>query len=112
MSKDLTEAQLNDITQCDFSNEESFQKWMDADPALESSWCFRRDCIKAGFYLKELYPVYHQGWELDEWGAIGTKDGKEYCLETNHGSLVPELIPSTGQQLKSFVRDLFRSIID
>jgi hypothetical protein len=48
---------------------------------------FRRDCIKAGFTLLKLYPIYYQGWEMDFWGAIGEKDNKQYRLETDHGRL-------------------------
>jgi hypothetical protein len=60
----------------------------DYDPTIR----FRTKCIKEGFKLRKLYPIYWQGWELDEWGAIGTRDGKEYRLETNHNSLVSEII--------------------
>src|SRR5271166_5669505 len=54
---------------------------------LEKSLHFRVKCMDAGFTLTGLYPCYHQGWEMDYWGAMGVKDGKRYRLETNHGAL-------------------------
>ena len=59
---------------------------------------FRKKCIGDGFVLIHVYPIYHQGWEMDEWGAIGQKDGKLYILETNHGSLRTEEIISYSFQ--------------
>lgn len=53
---------------------------------------FRIKCVNAGFTIEQVYPIYYQGWEMDEWGAIGRKDGKIYVLETDHGSLMPEEI--------------------
>lgn len=68
---------------------------------LYGSEHFRKQAIEAGYSLEYLYPVYHQGWELDEWGAVGTKDGKRFRLETNHGSLTVEDFPSLFQAIKN-----------
>lgn len=54
---------------------------------LYGSMGLRAQAIEAGYRIKSLYPCYHQGWEMDEWGATGTKDGKYYVLETSHGGL-------------------------
>ena len=54
---------------------------------IDASIHFRANCEHEGFILSSLYPIYYQGWEMDEWGAIGNKDGEEYLLETNHGYL-------------------------
>ena len=56
----------------------------------DATTSFRRSCVDKGFYLTHIYPIYYQGWEGDQWGAIGTKDGKKFRLETNHGGLRPE----------------------
>ena len=67
------------------------QDWIDG---LDNSLDFRELCIKSGYKLKIVYPIYYQGWELDEWGAIGAKDGKTFRLETNHGRLIPVQVSS------------------
>jgi len=67
---------------------------------------FREQCLKVGYVLTSLYPVYHQGWEMDEWAANATKDGKEWWLTTNHGSLEAEEIPSFS--LIGFIKSFFR----
>jgi hypothetical protein len=54
---------------------------------LYGSMSLRAQAIEAGYRIKSLYPCYHQGWEMDAWGATGTKDGKYYVLETSHDSL-------------------------
>lgn len=77
---DLTQDELNHIL--DYSELEVTDKNM----TLMWSDYFRGLCIKEGFELAYLYPCYHQGWE-DEWGAIGTREGMNYRLETNHGRL-------------------------
>lgn len=59
-------------------------------PNLHATKHFRNKCIKAGYYILEVFPVYYQGWELDEWGAIAIKDGRRYTLTTDHGRLVAE----------------------
>lgn len=76
-------------------NKEAFDEAQKKDSdnmRLRSSLSFRRDCLEKGFVLEKMYALYYQGWECDEWGAIGTKDGKTYVLETNHGSLYPREI--------------------
>lgn len=113
---DLTEEQLNDLEtggsnnvfqlyehhgktdglweQWVAENRKEFEEACDKDSEecgspLYSSLHFRKQCVEAGFRLKSLYPCYYQGWECDEWGGTGTKDGKHYCLETSHGGLNP-----------------------
>jgi len=54
---------------------------------LYGSMSLRSQAIEAGYRIKSLYPCYYQGWEMDEWGATGEKDGKLYVLETSHGGL-------------------------
>lgn len=51
---------------------------------------FKRTCLDRGYKLIHIYPIYYQGWEMDQWGAIGLKDGKRFRLETNHGQLEVE----------------------
>jgi len=63
---------------------EPLKDWVDdADTFIDQ-------CRKKGYEVLELMPVYHHGWELDEWAALGKKDNKKYLLTTNHGSLVAE----------------------
>ena len=40
-----------------------------------------------GFKVMHLFPVYYQGWEMDEWAAVVEKDGIVNLAVTNHGSL-------------------------
>ena len=94
---DKTEDQLNSFRDQEDPN------WIDNYDPSES---FRRQCVKEGFHLVHLYPVYHQGWECDEWGAIGTKDGKRFRLETNHGSLYPQEVEPVFPILKT-IKTLF-----
>ena len=118
---DLTEEQLNDLTDRGTTSssifqdyekangkitkktESAWQEWAKANndkllqaaikdsewygSALYGSIGLREQAIEAGYRIKSLYPCYHQGWEMDEWGATGMKDGKYYVLETSHGSL-------------------------
>lgn len=87
--------------------EEQLNSFSDScDDEYDGTEYFRKKCVKAGFYLKQVYPVYHQGWELDEWGAIATKDGKTYRLETDHGSLVYEEIKE-GFPIVNAIKTLF-----
>ncbi len=101
----IKEKDLNTILSFDHigpnSSEEEWDEYYDyVDTDLFRSRFFRIKCMQAGFRLVELYPVYHQGCELDEWGAIGTKDGKTYFLETNHGGLYPvEMVKTSFQKL-------------
>jgi len=99
-----TEAQLNKMPpkismKMSEADWEVFDKYMENE--YDGSDGFRSQCIDAGYYLLKLYPVYHQGWEMDEWGAIGEKDGVQYRLETNHGSLVPTELKKISWSLKS-----------
>jgi hypothetical protein len=48
---------------------------------------FRQLVIAEGFRIQKLIAVYYQGWEMDQWAAFATKDGKHYKVGTNHGSL-------------------------
>ncbi len=61
--------------------------------ALYSSINFREECRCAGFEIDALYPVYHQGWEMDEWAAKGNRKNQSYWLETDHGLLKYNIIP-------------------
>lgn len=85
-------------------NKEAFETANNLDQAwikspLCSSLYFRQTCIEEGFKILSLYPIYHQGWECDYWGALGEKNGKTYLLETNHGGLTPyEIDPSKIKQ--------------
>lgn len=63
---------------------------------------FRKQCVSAGFYVTELYPIYHQGWEMDEWGGVGIKDGNRHELTTDHGSLQVSYIPTFVEKIKRF----------
>lgn len=54
---------------------------------LTVSRLFRKKCADKGYSLLYMYPIYYQGWEMDEWGAVGMLDGDTYLLETDHGSL-------------------------
>jgi hypothetical protein len=67
---------------------------------------FRAKCVEAGFRITHIYPVFHQGWECDEWGAIGTKDGKRFRLETSHGGLNPVILEEGLPVLKT-IKALF-----
>ena len=69
---------------------------------------FREKCLKAGYTLTNIYPVYHQGWELDEWAADATKDGKKYFLTTNHNALEETEIPRFS--LKSLILSILAKI--
>lgn len=82
--------------------DEYMEKYVGTD--LYSSDSFRKQCVEAGYRIKGLYPIYYQGWEMDEWGAIAIKEGKRYNLGTNHGSLTAEEIPS--------ILDAVRKILD
>lgn len=64
----------------------------------DPSASFRDEFLTMGFKLLRLYPMYYQGWECDQWGAIGEKDGKLYRLETSHGS--PIVKRYTGARYK------------
>ncbi len=79
----------SEVPKYDFSSKKSIAKYDRYPKDLLASESFREKCMEAGFIIQKLYPVYFQGWECDCWGAIGTKDGKEYVLETNHGGLIP-----------------------
>jgi hypothetical protein len=88
---------------------ESYHKVVDFDTytdKYDGSSYFRSQCLNEGYYLKALYPVYHQGWEMDEWAATGTKDGKTYDLTTNHGYLKAELTPSLLDTIKGVFRGI------
>lgn len=74
---------------------------------LECSSNFREQCLFKGFELLNLYPCYHQGWELDQWGAIGKKDGKKYVLETDHGSLQPVELQENWKPFFKMVKSFF-----
>lgn len=93
-----TEEQLNSFVEAD----DSVHYWESYD-GTES---FRRQCIGKGFHLTHIYPMYYQGWECDQWGAIGTKDGKRFRLETNHGSLHTEELKE-GFPLVRTIKTLF-----
>lgn len=69
---------------------------------------FRELCLKAGYKLTALYPVYHQGWEMDEWAATAVKDGKKWFLTTNHGSLEVEEAPRFS--FRKLLRDILGKI--
>lgn len=89
---DKTEKELNS-----FTDPKELARWMETGKGSfpnEETEYFRRECIEEGFCLTHIYPIYYQGWELDKWGAIGTKDGKTYRLETGHGSLKSKEINS------------------
>lgn len=64
----------------------------DYDDGAHPSDYFRRQCKSNGYKLLELYPIYRIGWELDNWGAIGTKRGIQYALSTDHGSFIAKAI--------------------
>lgn len=63
---------------------------------LYGSQGLRAQCIEAGYKVIDIYPCYHQGWEMDEWGAIGEKDGQKWQLETSHGGLIIPTEPIKG----------------
>ena len=69
---------------------------------------FIKKCMAAGYTPTGLYPVYYQGWELDEWAASATKDGKKYWLTTNHNALEAEEMPSFS--IKRFIGTILRKI--
>lgn len=72
---------------------------------------FREQCLKAGYKLTSLYPVYHHGWEMDLWAADAIKDGKKYFLTTNHGSLeVEEAKEEPGFSLKRLILSILGKI--
>lgn len=98
----LTEEELNTIAKYKYDSDD-YMNYIGTP--LYSSEYFRKQCIEAGFHLTDLYPVYHQGWEMDEWGAFGTKDGKKYQIETSHGGLRPEEIKEIS--FTDFVKSLF-----
>ena len=54
---------------------------------LADSFTFRKTVVNAGYKIVQLLPVFHQGWEMDEWAAIVEKEGRIYKATTNHGSL-------------------------
>ena len=89
-------------------NQDSFDRAQELDrqwisSSLYSSLDFRTQCIKEGFKILNLYPVYHQGWECDYWGAVGEKDSKTYLLETNHGGLVTSVIDPSKIKKESMI---------
>jgi hypothetical protein len=109
-SLDIAEDELNVIYVCtwdDYPCElKSYEVGID-----EKYWIhgnshdhFRRDCIEAGYRLTRLYPVYHQGWEMDEWAAEGTKDGKKWHITTNHGKLQVERKKSISEHISEWVK--------
>lgn len=84
---DVESKLLNDIKEVDIDFEIENEK----DSILYYSQNFRRKCINDGFELINIYQIFHFQWEMDEWGAIGIKNGKRYRLETSHGQLIPKL---------------------
>ena len=72
-----------------YAASEKDSEW--SDSPLSKSINFRKQCVEAGFRIQSLYPIYYQGWEMDNWGAIGTKGSKHYILETSHGNLCKPL---------------------
>lgn len=82
------------------STEAEWDKYMEyVGTALYGSEDLRKQAISAGYKILDIYPIYHlyhQGWEMDEWGAIGEKDGKKWVLETSHGSLQIPQEPMPG----------------
>lgn len=92
----ISEQALNSIkSYSEYSGEDQ-----EAHMNLGCSRLFRDKCVKAGYRLKKLYPIYYQGWDLDEWGALAVKNGQTYILETDHGSLTPRLQPSIIDSVK------------
>jgi hypothetical protein len=81
--KDLNDTYDIDINLLEYKGDELY----DSRP-------FREVAVNQGYKLLKLYPIYHQGWEMDSWGAIGIKDGKKYILETTHGQLEVHPVPS------------------
>lgn len=55
---------------------------------IDRSFKFRKRCMDLGYHILHLYPIYYQGWDMDEWGVIGEKDNQIYCLETDHNMLL------------------------
>lgn len=99
----LSERELNSFVELQKEFDQVlFDKYMDyiGTPLYESEG-IRRQGIEAGFKIVHIYPIYHQGWEMDDWGAIGEKDGKRYVLETSHGGLIMPTEP-----IKSLKRSL------
>jgi hypothetical protein len=86
----------------------SIDELMDEYGVLDSSSHFREQCLGEGFKLLNLYPCYHQGWECDEWGAIGERDSKKYVLETSHGSLqTPKELEEGWKPVFKMIKTLF-----
>jgi len=70
------------------ASDEDLQKYCDyIGTSLYGSEPLRKDVIALGYKVIKLYPCYHQGWEMDEWGVIAEKGGLKFRFETNHGSL-------------------------
>ncbi len=78
---------------------------LDSKRQYHSSDHFREQCLDAGYTLTSLWMVFHHGWEMDEWAANAEKDGKEWWLTTNHGSLRSEEIPQFSWG--GFVKDVW-----
>jgi hypothetical protein len=65
---------------------------------------FQKKLKDRGYKVIHLFPVLHEGWEMDNWAAVVERDGTVKLAQTNHGSLELVVGPGAIAEVECLIR--------